>query len=432
MRRATQVLMGAVLLSLFLSIAPAGAVVRSGAPASVGDRDTVSRLASRVVWTPPTGVVFNNPADTSQRRAILQRVIQSIKNTVPTGTIHVVVWNLDDKPVVDALIGAKNRGVNVQVVVSGIVDNPNWDRLEASFNQNTSDDTFARQCQGACRSSAKITHVKIFQFSRVNTASKISMFGSTNLTTPAGNRQWNDLVTTRNAKLYDYWSAKFQQFARDKAVSDPYEVRNFPPYRSTLFPAAPRNPVLSELKRVRCKGATGHTGNGAGRTVVRIAIAGWFDAYGQAIADRLRTMWDRGCDIKIVTTLAGKGVNQTLKQRYGRGPVPVREVTVDRNADGIPERYLHLKALAISGVYAGDTSASALFTGSPNWSARAQRSDEVWVRVLDRAAMVTKYRKHVNNLYASRFAHARTTSSGTTLGRTAIGTTITPPWFEND
>jgi hypothetical protein len=424
MRRATQVLMGAVLLSLVTWFVPAGAAVRTA--------DSTSTVSQRAAWTPPTGVVFNDPSVLDRRRAILSRVIQSIKATAPLETIRIIVWNLDDRPAADALIAAKNRGVNVQVVVSGIVDNPNWDRVAASLNQNTLDDSFAVRCGGACRSRAKITHVKIFMFSRVNTASKISMFGSTNLTTPAGNRQWNDLVTARDPQLYDYWVQKFDEFARDRPVDSPYEVRDFPPYRSTLFPAAPRNPVLDELGKVRCKGATGGTGNGAGRTEVRIAIAGWFDAYGQDIANRLRQMWDRGCDVRIVTTLAGRGVNQTLRQRYGRGPVPVREVTVDRNADGIPERYLHLKALAISGVYAGDTSASALFTGSPNWSARAQRSDEVWVRVLDHPGVVRSYQRHVDNLYASRFAHARSTPTGTTLGRTAAGTTITPDWFEDD
>jgi hypothetical protein len=40
--------------------------------------------------------------------------------------------------------------------------------------------------------------------------------------------------------------------------------------------------------------------------VIRIAIAGWFDKYGDAIARKVRRLWDRGCDIKIVTTLGGQ------------------------------------------------------------------------------------------------------------------------------
>ena len=252
------------------------------------------------------------------------------------------------------------------------------------------------------------------------------MFGSTNLATPAGYRQWIDLVTTDQASLYDYWVQKFDEFAADEALPSPYEVRSFPPYRSTLFPAAPLNPVVDELQRVRCTGATGGTGNAAHRTVIRIAIAGWFDAYGSDIAKRLRQMWDRGCDLKIVTTLAGRGVNRIMRASGGRGPVPMREVTLDTNHDAIPEKYLHLKSLSISGVYAGDTSASVIFTGSPNWSERAQRSDELWVRILDRPGMVRQYRDHVNMLYAKRFAHTRAADGGTGLRRSATGATITP------
>ena len=436
MRRATQVLMGAVLLSLVTGFVPAGAATSAGR--SVGTADAVSQVnrtaVQRAAWTPPNGALFNDPGVDRRRRVIIARVIDAIQAADRGSTIRIIVWNLDDKPSVTELIRAKERGVTVQVIASGIVDNPNWDRLTAKFNRNTSDNTFARKCRGACRSSAKITHVKLFLFSKVNSARHVSMFGSTNLTTAAGNRQWNDLVTTRSHGLYDYWVRKFAQFARDKAVSSPYEVASFSSFRSTLFPAKPRNPVLTELKKVRCVGATGGTGNGAGRTSVRIAIAGWFDSYGQQIADRLRQMWDRGCDVKIVTTLAGRGVNQTMKQGYGRGPVPMREVTADRNGDGIPEKYLHLKALSISGVYGGDTSASVVFTGSPNWSARAQRSDEVWVRVLNKPSMVRHYNIHVNNLYSSRYAHSRSSSSPGEAGlqRSVSGETVVPDWFDND
>lgn len=427
MRRAAQVLMGAVLLSLVTTFVPAAATVASS------DRPSAARAAPvRAPWTPPNGVVLNQPDVDGHRRDILDRVVRTIDETQPLEHIRIVVWNLDDGAVVNALIRARERLVTVQVVVSAGVDNPNWDRLKANFDQDRTDDNFARKCSRACRSAGPITHAKFFLFSRVNTAPHVSMFGSTNLATPAGYRQWNDLVTTDQASLYDYWVQKFDEFAADEALPSPYEVRSFPPYRSTLFPAAPRNPVVDELQRVRCTGTTGGTGNAAHRTVIRIAIAGWFDAYGSDIAKRLRQMWDRGCDLKIVTTLAGRGVNRIMRASGGRGPVPMREVTLDTNHDAIPEKYLHLKSLSISGVYAGDTSASVIFTGSPNWSERAQRSDELWVRILDRPGMVRQYRDHVNMLYAKRFAHTRAADGGTGLRRSATGATITPDWFDAD
>jgi phosphatidylserine/phosphatidylglycerophosphate/cardiolipin synthase-like enzyme len=376
-------------------------------------------------------VTFNDPSQRGQGRLIVDRVIQSIEATPPGESIRIVVWNLDDRRVVDALIAARQRLVTVQVIMSSVV-NDNWQRLRADFDQDTTDGSFAHRCQGACRSSASITHAKIFLFSRVNTASKVSMFGSTNLTAAAGARQWNDLVTTRQADLYDYWVEKFAEFDADVPLADPYEVRELGQYRSTLFPATPYNPVREELDRVRCTGTTGGTGNAAHHTVIRIAIAGWFDAYGSDIATRLRQLWDRGCDVKIVTTLAGRGVNRLMRARTGRGPMPIKEVTSDRNADGIPERYLHLKLLAISGVYAGDTAASVVFTGSPNWSARAQGSDEVWVRILGHARVTRQYQRHVDHLYGLRIAHARTAATDLVLRRAASGGTDVPRWYETD
>jgi hypothetical protein len=75
-----------------------------------------------------------------------------------------------------------------------------------------------------------------------------------------------------------------------------------------------------------------------------------------------------------------------------------------------------------------------LFTGSPNWSTRAQRSDELWVRILNQPGLVRHYAGHVNRLYASRSAMA---SGGSPIGNTdrlamrvTAGDPGLPSWFE--
>lgn len=407
-RGAVRVTLLAVLAALLpLSLGTAGAQ----SPATVRAAESVSSVAAArraPRWVPPVGVLLNDPT-TKDARAILSRVIRATDLTPRGETIRIVVWNLDDRRIVDALVRAKRRGVKVQVVVSGVVDNPSYTRLKTILNRNRTDQSFAKQCRAGCRSSASIMHSKIFLFSRVNGARWTSMFGSSNLATPAGARQWNDMVTLRSKGLYDYFVKIFNEYAADKSLAKPYEVRTVANTRVTLFPVGNRNPVADELRRVQCTGATGGTGT-RGRTKIRVAIAGWFDAYGAEIASQLRSLWDRGCDVKIVTTLSGRGVNKTLRARTGRGPVPIKNISVDRNEDGVPERYLHLKALAISGVYDGDTSASVVFTGSPNWSARAQKSDEVWVRMIERPGFVAQYVRKVNALYSSRDASSRRTT----------------------
>lgn len=390
-------------------------------------------------WVPPPGALLSDPMIPGRNRSILRRVIRAVNNTAKKEYIRVVVWNYDDRPVTNALLAADRRGVHVQIVVAGSVENANWARTRAQLNRNRNDKSFALKCTGGCRSRTKIMHSKYILFSRVHQAKNIAMFGSFNLTTPAGNRQWNDMVTTRNLGLYTALEDTFNEYAQDTIINAPYKETDLGKYKVTLFPAFNRNPILAELKRVRCVGATGGAGNEKGHTVIRIAIAGWFDAYGNDIARQVRNLWESGCDIRIITTLAGRGVNQALKHSGGRGPVPVRMLTYDPNQDGIPERYLHMKNIAISGVFDGDPAAHVLITGSPNWSTRAQKSDEILFRITKATKMVRQYQANTDRLFFGPLAHQRTSPSMKLLMKGAsesgevpnlrTGENV-PDWFE--
>ncbi len=157
----------------------------------------------------------------------------------------------------------------------------------------------------------------------------------------------------------------------------------------------------------------------------------------------MRRLWDQGCDVRIITTLAGRGVNQTLKNGRGRGAVPIRRVTIDRNGDRVPERYLHMKAISIHGGFGDDPSADVLITGSPNWSSRAQRSDEIVFRFLEVPALARQYAAHVDRLFGGPYSHRRTVGGvlrpGAEVdgGEAADGDRVgrrpaTPAWYELD
>jgi phosphatidylserine/phosphatidylglycerophosphate/cardiolipin synthase-like enzyme len=440
--RAARATVGGLLLSLMFTPLVLTDAAAGAAPPSVGRPVLASPEAKprggghKDAFVPSTGVTFNDPLRFGTRRTIITKVIRSIQETPKGEKVRIVTWNFDDRPAMRALLAAKRRGVKVQVVVSGSVANPNWSKLRRGLNRNRTDHSFAVKCTGGCRSRVRIMHSKLYMFSRIHKAEHISMFGSSNLTTPAGNRQWNDLLTTRSKKVYAYLAGVFDQYAKDKSLKTPFDAKTLGDYRIWVYPLGDRNPQLGELKKVKCRGATGHTGNGAGRTKIRIAVAGWFDSYGEDIAQQLRKLWDKGCDIKIVTTLAGRGVNQTLKAGNGRGPVPIQELTVDRNFDGIPERYLHQKSIAISGVFGKDTSASVVLTGSPNWSTRAQRSEELWFRLLDHTRTTRRYLRHVDQLFASPYSSRELLTPadlqrGLAARRVAGGTAL-PDWLELD
>lgn len=386
----------AVSLALFPSQPPATATASSTA----GDD------ADRAAYTPPLGAVFSSPLDRNGGREILSQVYRAIYASPKGSTIRLVVWNFADPAITTALIAAHQRGVRVQVVVAESVKNKQWYRIRDALSKNTADRSFAVRCHNACRTDSYVMHAKIFLFSKSGSRQHISMFGSTNLTKAAGNRQWNDQVTTANKGLYEFFVQTFKEYAADRVVSKGNDVYESDRYRVVLWPVPETNPVASALEKVKC-----HPPKGSGlanrRTVVRIAIAGWFDEFGLNIARQVRRLWDTGCDLRIVTTLAGRKINRVLKQRYGRGRVPIRQVTVDKNKDRIPERYMHMKSIAVDGTYDGDPRAHMLFTGSPNWSGEARSSDEVWVVVRDARELVKDYIAFTDKMFRSPVAHRR-------------------------
>ena len=243
-------------------------------------------------------------------------------------------------------------------------------------------------------------HAKVFLFSHVGKRRHISMFGSTNLTKAAGNRQWNDQTTTSNEGLYDFFVQTFKEYAADTPVATAHDVYDGGRYRAVLFPVPENNPIAEALAKVGCHGKKDPT-------VVRIAVAGWFDEFGLRIAQQVRRLWDNGCDVRIVTTLAGRKINRVLKRRSGRGRVPIRQVTIDNDHDGVPERYMHMKSIAIDGKYDGDPRRQMLFTGSPNWSGEARASDEVWVEVRDAPELVKAYSRFIDSMYVGPAAHGK-------------------------
>lgn len=366
-------------------------------PASAAEPDA---RAGGPKYSPELGAVFANPLN-GHGRDILSQVYRSIKGSPKGAEIRLVVWNFDDPAITNALIDAKDRGVQVQVVVAQSVANRNFFRLRDYLGRNPGDKSFAIRCHQACRSNRFVMHAKIFLFSHVGKRRNISMFGSTNLTKAAGNRQWNDQTTTSNKGLYDFFVQTFKEYAADTPVATPNDTYDNGRYRVVLFPVPENNPIAEALAKVGCRNDAGR------RTVVRIAIAGWFDEFGIRIAQQVRRLWDNGCDLRIVTTLAGRKINRILKRRSGRGPVPIRQVTIDNNRDGIPERYLHMKSIAVDGKFDGAQRRQMLFTGSPNWSGEARASDEVWVEIRDATELVKAYSRFIDQMYRGPAAHGR-------------------------
>jgi len=381
--------------------APAVAAAAVSAP-SAALAPAAAKKGKKKAFVPPAGPLFNSPYNRNGQ-VINDRIYKTIRNTPKGESIKILVWNVDQGGIVNALLGAKKRGVTVQVITSGQTDNANWYRLARGLNQGKSA-SFGKRCVGACRSAGPTTHSKIILVSRIRKQRNIVMVGSFNLTYAAATNQWNDLLTRYDARLYTKLSTIFGQSRKDKPVKRPYIVDQIGNTQLTVFPAPKRNPVRNLFAPVQCTGAAAGYGNN-GRTVIRIAIAGWFQAYGDKVAQRVRQLWDQGCDIKIVTTLAGGGINKRLKSTAGRGPVPIKMLSVDPDGDGVPNQYLHLKTVSINGVYGGDKTGSVVYTGSHNWSDESRRADEMNFRFTESRGLMTRYQRQIDTLFNAKKAN---------------------------
>ena len=195
--------------------------------------------------------MFSSPLD-GNGREILSQVYRSIYASPKGSTIRLVVWNFADPAITTALIAAKKRGVRVQVVVAESVKNKQWYRIRDALSANPNDRSFAVRCHNACRTDRFVMHAKIFLFSKAGQRRHVSMFGSTNLTKAAGNRQWNDQVTTANEGLYDFFVQTFKEYAADRAVSTGNDIYDGGRYRVVLFPVPETNPVAEALEKVKC------------------------------------------------------------------------------------------------------------------------------------------------------------------------------------
>jgi len=339
-------------------------------------------------FTPKPGVTTNDPRHADKRR-LLEKIIKSIGGTRRKQHIRIISWNVNSRGFIDKLIAAHNRGVSVRVLMSeGKTEaNGQWYRLKRELRDKRPKKarvgkkykSWARACDRSCRGTRGIAHSKLFIFSKVGKAERVVMSTSANATEVSVNYQWNDLYTQiGNKVIYRGFVKAFAESAKDKPVKSGYRTFRGKDVTGYVYPwkgkAARGDRVIGELKRITCVGTRGGTGI-RNRTRIRIAQDAIIDQRGIEIGKILRTKWENGCNIRIVYALMGHQVRGILNHT-SRGPVPKRQIVQDWDEDGIYDRYLHSKSMAVSGWYRNDRSSRVAWQGSENWSGLAKISDE--------------------------------------------------------
>lgn len=358
----------------------------AAADAATAARPTAKKARS---FSPIKGVITNSPLsrNPANKYRILNKIIRAINHVKKGDRIRIISWNIRSDSFVNALLRANGRGASVKVIIAhgnaiGPRANPNFYRLKRGLaahphpHKSSGQRSRAMRCWSSCRGGTGIAHTKMFMFSKTGSARGVVMYGSANATKVAAIDQWNDLYTIKNRPgVHREALGVFHHMLRDKRVKgNIYVVQSFKNLRLGFYPYTGKNatgdPDLKILRRVSCTGAKNVY---RGHTKIRILMTSWTSARGLALANQIKRLHARGCNIRVVYGVMGNQVLNVLRS----GRVPVHQVATDWNCDGLYDRYLHMKTLAIRGSYNGNKRAHLAWNGSANWTPVALVSDEV-------------------------------------------------------
>ena len=424
------------MLASVLSTAAGSSAATTAQPAPAR---TSNATAARVAGQPPSNYriaptsYFSFPnRSRASKLEIRNRVLRTINSTwggrkTPAGlarqgngTIRIATWTFKDWAIARALRNARARGVSVQVVAANKPNDESgaWKWLKGQFgsrlyqpgNTRTREMvSFARECGGSCRGRGGTAHSKYFMFTNVSTAHTpyIVIQSSMNLTPMGYQGQWNQAEVSHKEGVWKHFMGIYQQTRIGRPVRATYRNFNDGNILSSFYPIGSRrpstDPVMKMLNRTRCTGATaGGTSNG--RTRIRIINYAIYGDRGVWIAKKLRNLWNRGCDIKMIYAVSSRPVISILRNASGRGRIPLRQSVITNRRREIV-KYNHSKWMTITGHYGSDTSAWKTMSGSANLSIFAFACDEQ-VQTIDSRGQALRHINNFNITWRQKSSHA--------------------------
>jgi hypothetical protein len=380
----------AVALCATLAVnAPSSAVSATASPrAATATATALLPLKAPDRYVPPQGAKFNHWNIKKYRYTIRRHMLRTVNSTPRGATIRWMVFSFGDWAMYHALVRARNRGVSVQVL--GNYKNHEtwapWRKLQASLGTRMKKGgrdperlSWARQCKRSCRGWGGNLHVKLYLFSQVATARSVTMYGSWNPTWVANERQWNHLDTRWDPDTYQHYLGIFNEAKHDR----PYGYAHWSSggMEHMVFPRpstrASNDPVNLELGKISCVSPPDTTGK-TRATVIRIGMYVFGGTRGTYMAKRIRSLWNKGCDVAILYGFMSDRALSILNSKSGRGRIPMKQAMKIEN--GKPYRYLHHKYVAVSGVYDGAPNSSVVWAGSTNFSNLGFSADDLTVR----------------------------------------------------
>lgn len=369
--------------------------------------------ASAASYKVAPGATFNNPfGSTAARWRIVDKIGSAIDHAPKGSTIRIAVYSITIEKTANKLIAAHKRGVNVQIVTDDhLYDYENDARREAMTEQierlkkvlgtDIKKDSFIKICDHSCMSDNEYAsmHAKLYMFSTSGSSKNVAMLSSSNPSTTHTNA-WNNLYTfVGNADMYNSLKDYFEAMAKEPdKTKDWYSNTEIGPYRLYTFPRKTANTKAEDvhytmLQNIKCTGVakgygTKPTDPKNSRTIVDVAMFK-FSGNRMDVIDQLHDLSNQGCLVRVAISHESTPddvINELLKG----SKVQLRDMDVWKKVkDSITGKtkrlvynYTHDKYWAINGNYDGDSSASIVFTGSPNiTSAGLRYNNELMVRL---------------------------------------------------
>ncbi|WP_221352520.1 phospholipase D-like domain-containing protein [Streptomyces beigongshangae] len=405
----------AVALAAVLSAAGVQTVTSAGAAEAAGDPTWIE------------GPIFNDPLGTADRQtAIRTRLIGLTNSALPGSTIKVAVYHLWETGVVNALVAAKDRGVDVQVLLdeSSVSDRPAnaaYGMLSSGLGTDRTRGSYVatcpanRSCLGDPKFGQSIMHNKFWLFSAVQGATNVVVETTANSTPSAHTRFFNDaLLLPDNPTMYDAYADYFDTMVARDRESWSYRSVSNGLHKAYFFPRAgtsrATDTVYSILDNVTC---TYEDTEGVTRsTEVRVAI---FKITRLVIAEKLVDLKKAGCSVSIVyaesdSARSSGGTKGTWEKMHTPGGPAVRCYNDDRDPLN-PGRKLatpyivHSKYILVDGMYGGVRNKVG-FTGSGNYTGPALRENDESIVKVDDDAVHDMYRVHFDRM--TKVAHPGT------------------------
>ena len=355
--------------------------VVSGKTAGVTVTNTINRR------NPQIDTVFSYPRPGAPDQTIGTRLVRYL-DQAPAGSEVAAAFFVTDPnyPVIDALIRANARGVNVRVVLdSGDRQAPDtnqaadatFERLGLALGRDTTAPSFAMQCESACisKEEGSVNHNKFVVMSASGDASEVVFQSTANQRfAGSGDTAWNAaVVSTGNPDLFASYVGYFNDLAARtsvpnndyNAVRPPVTYGKFTPY---YFPRTDGTDSVSKgLMSVDCS-VTGTTVN---------VMASYFTR--PKIRNRVNEMAQAGCGVRVIARA------DHITREFCDTLLPPVEVRIgDQPSESTVG--IHGKYVTITGGYAGTANRNLVWMGSHNLTYNALvRNDETFLLIDDRA-----------------------------------------------